>query len=335
MHANKREGIEEAFAGEIVAAIGLSNSTTGDTLCDAAHPVVFESIKFPEPVISLAIEPKTKADQEKMAMALNRLSEEDPTFQTKVDHETGQTIIAGMGELHLEILVERMRREFGVGVNVGSPQVAYRETITKVSTGEGKYIRQTGGRGQYGHCLLRVEPRERGAGFEFVSEIRGAAIPAVYLPAIEKGVLEAMEKGVVAGFPMVDVKVAVYDGSYHEVDSSDLAFKIAGSMAFQEAAKRASPVIIEPIMKLEVSVPEEFLGVTIGDLSGRRAQILGTETRGKMRVVNALVPLATVRGYATIIRSLTQGRGSFYMEPSHYEEVPKGLQDNMIEKEQT
>jgi elongation factor G len=335
MHANKREGIEEAFAGEIVAAIGLSNSTTGDTLCDAAHPVVFESIKFPEPVISLAIEPKTKADQEKMAMALNRLSEEDPTFQTKVDHETGQTIIAGMGELHLEILVERMRREFGVGVNVGSPQVAYRETITKVSTGEGKYIRQTGGRGQYGHCLLRVEPRERGAGFEFVSEIRGAAIPAVYLPAIEKGVLEAMEKGVVAGFPMVDVKVAVYDGSYHEVDSSDLAFKIAGSMAFQEAAKRASPVIIEPIMKLEVSVPEEFLGVTIGDLSGRRAQILGTETRGKMRVVNALVPLATVRGYATIIRSLTQGRGSFYMEPSHYEEVPKGLQDNMIEKGQT
>lgn len=335
MHANKREGIEEAFAGEIVAAIGLSNSTTGDTLCDPAHPIVYETIKFPDPVISLAIEPKTKADQEKLSVALNKLAEENPTFRTKVDEETGQTIISGMGELQLEVLVDRMRREFGVSVNVGKPQVAYKETISKISTGEGKYIRQTGGRGQYGHCLIRIEPKERGSGFEFTSEIRGAAIPSVYLPAIEKGVKEAMEKGIVAGYPVVDVKVVVYDGSYHEVDSSDLAFKIAGSIAFQEAAKKAGPTIIEPIMKLEVSVPEEFLGTVIGDLSGRRAQILGTETRGKMKVINALVPLATVRGYATILRSLTQGRGSFYMEPSHYEEVPKNLQDEMIEKEQT
>jgi len=330
MHANKREGIEEAFAGEIVAAIGLNESKTGDTLCDKEHPIVFESIKFPEPVISLAIEPKTKADQEKLSKALSRLSEEDPTFHTKIDQETGQTIIAGMGELHLEVLVERMRREFGVSVNVGKPQVAYRETVTQTATGEGKYIRQTGGRGQYGHCLLRVEPKERGTGFEFVSEIRGAAIPANFIPAIEKGVVEAMEKGIIAGYPVTDVKVVVYDGSYHEVDSSDMAFKIAGSIAFQEAFKKAQPTILEPIMKIEVSTPEEFLGQVIGDLSGKRAQILGTETRGQMKVVSALIPLASVRGYATIIRSLTQGRGSFFMELSHYDEVPKNIQEELI-----
>ncbi len=330
MHADKKEGIEEAYAGEIIAVIGLRESTTGHTLCDSANPIVYESISFPEPVISLAIEPKTKTDQEKLGQSLNKLAEEDPTFVTKVDHETGQTIIAGMGELHLEILVERMRREFGVDVVVGKPQVAFRETVTTTENGEGKYIRQTGGRGQYGHCLIRIEPKERGSGFEFVSEIRGAAIPAVYIPAIEKGVVEAMEKGIVAGFPFVDLKVAVYDGSYHDVDSSDMAFKIAGSMAFQNTAKKANPTLLEPIMKLEVSVPEEYLGTVIGDLSGRRAQILGTESRGQMRVVNAKVPLAEVRGYATIIRSLTQGRGSFYMEPSHYQEVPRNVQDEII-----
>ncbi|MBL7078216.1 elongation factor G [Candidatus Shapirobacteria bacterium] len=326
MHANKREGVEQAFAGEIIAAIGLSTAKTGDTLCDPQQPIVFGTINFPDPVISLAIEPKTKADQEKLGKSLNRLGEEDPTFQTKADPDTGQTIIAGMGELHLEVLVERMKREFGVGVNVGHPQVAYRETITKIAQGEGKYIRQTGGRGQYGHCLLRVEPRERGAGFEFVSQIRGAAIPANFIPAIEKGVREAMEKGVIANYPFVDIKVAVYDGSYHDVDSSEMAFKIAGSIAFQEAVKQAEPVILEPIMKLEVTTPEESLGSVMGDLSGRRAQILGTEERGRMKVINALVPLASIRGYVTIVRSLTQGRGSPYLEPSHYEQVPKNIQ---------
>jgi len=330
MHANKREGIEEAFAGEIVAAIGLKESGTGDTLCDQNKPILLESITFPDPVISLAIEPKTKADQEKLSAALNKFAEEDPTFRTKIDHETGQTIISGMGELHLEILVDRMKREFGVGVNVGKPQVAYRETITKTATAEGKYIRQTGGRGQYGHCWLRVEPLERGKGFEFASEIRGAAIPANFIPAIEKGVREAMEKGVIAGYPLVDMRVVVYDGSYHEVDSSDLAFKIAGSIALQEAVKQGAPILLEPIMRLEVSIPEEFLGQVIGDLSSRRAQIVGTETRGKIKVINARIPLEAARGYATILRSLTQGRGSFYMEPYHYQEVPKNIQEEIV-----
>ncbi len=336
MHANKREGIDQAFAGEIIAAIGLNECKTGDTLCSSDYPVVFGSINFPDPVISLAIEPKTKADQEKLSKALNRLGEEDPTFQTKINHDTGQTIIAGMGELHLEIIVERMKREFGVGVNVGQPQVAYRETITKIAQGEGKYIRQTGGRGQYGHCLVRVEPQERGAGFEFVSEIKGASIPANFIPAIGKGVKEAMEKGVIANYPFVDVKVAVYDGSYHDVDSSEMAFKIAGSIAFQDAVKRAGPVILEPIMKVEVTTPEESLGSVMGDLSGRRAQILGTEERGKVKVINALVPLASIRGYVTIVRSLTQGRGSPYIEPSHYEQVPKNIQAELtnVEKKQ-
>lgn len=332
MHADNREGIDEGYAGEIVAAIGLKNSATGDTLCDHNNPIVYENIEFPEPVISLAIEPKTKADQEKLSTALNKLMEETPTFQTEVDHDTGQTIISGMGELHLEILVERMKREFGVNVNTGTPQIAYREAITKQAEAEGQYIRQSGGRGQYGHCFLRLEPLERGQGFKFESEIKGAAIPDNFIPAIEKGVKEAMEKGIVAGYPLVDLKAVVFEGSYHEVDSSDMAFKIASSMATQKAAKRANPVLLEPIMKLEVNTPDEFLGQVIGDLSARRAKILGTETRGKLKTVNALVPLAEARGYATIIRSLTQGRGSFYMEPSHYDPVPTSIQEEIVAK---
>jgi elongation factor G len=330
MHADKREGIDEAYAGEIVAAIGLDDSATGQTICQEDKPVVFEDIEFPEPVISIAIEPETKADQEKLSAALNKFQQEDPTFQTTVDHETGQTIISGMGELHLEILVERMRREFGLNVNTGKPQIAYREAIKKTAEAEAQYIRQSGGRGQYGHVLLRVEPRERGEGFEFESEIKGAAIPENFIPAIEKGVKEAMEKGVVAGYPLVDMKVVVFDGSYHEVDSSDMAFKIAGSMALKKAAKRANPALLEPIMTLEVTTPEDFLGQVIGDLSSRRAQILGTETRKNVRIVNALVPLAEIRGYATVIRSLTQGRGSFYMEPSHYEEMPENIKEQVV-----
>ncbi len=332
MHANKREGIEEAFAGEIVAAVGLKESATGDTLCQQGQTINFESISFPDPVISLAIEPETKSDQEKLSAALSKLGEEDPTFKTKIDHETGQTIISGMGELHLEILVERMKREFSIHVNVGKPQIAYRETITEAESGEGKYIRQTGGRGQYGHCFLRIEPLERGGGFEFESKIKGAAIPANFIPAIKKGVREAMEKGVVAGYPLVDMRIVVYDGSYHDVDSSDLAFKIAGSIALQAAVKKAVPVILEPIMKLEVNAPEEFLGQVIGDLSSRRAQILGTEDRGQLKIISCLIPLEAARGYATIIRSLTQGRGSFYMEPSHYQGVPKNVQEDIIAK---
>jgi len=334
MHANKREEIEQGFAGEIVAAIGLNETGTGDTLCDSAHPIIFEEIAFPEPVISLAIEPKTRADQEKLGMAIQKLIEEDPTFQVKSDRETGQTIISGMGELQLEIKVERMKREFGVQAVTGNPQVAYKETIKKIGQGEGKYIRQTGGRGQYGHCFLRVEPKQRGEGFEFVNEIRGTTIPSEFIPPIGKGVKEAMENGVVAGYPLVDIKVAVYDGSYHEVDSSDIAFKIAGSAALQEAVKQAGPVLLEPIMKLEVTCPEEFMGTVIGDLSSRRGQILGTEARGQIRIIKGLVPLAEIAGYATLLRSLTQGRASYYMEPSHYEEVPKNIAENIINKYQ-
>lgn len=332
MHADKREEISEAYAGEIIAAIGLTKTSTGDTLCDPNHPIVLESIKFPEPVISLAIEPKTKADQEKLGNALNRLSEEDPTFKVKIDHETGQTIISGMGELHLEVLVERMRREFGVEANTGAPQVAYKETITKVATGEGKYIHQSGGRGQYGHCFLRVEPKPRGEGYEFASEIKGGAIPSEFIPAIEKGVKEAMENGVLAGFPLVDMKVVVYDGSYHEVDSSEIAFKIAGSQALQTAVKNAGLILLEPIMKVEVTTPEEFMGQVIGDLSSRRAQILGTEIRGSARVITCLVPLAEISGYSTVLRSLSQGRASYYMEPSHYQEVPKNITEQIVAK---
>jgi len=332
MHANKREEINKAEAGEIVAIVGLKQTATGDTLADENRPIVLESITFPEPVISLAIEPKTRADQEKLSYALNRLAEEDPTFKIKADRETGQTIISGMGELHLEILVDRMKREFKVEANTGKPQVAYKETIKQTATGEGKYIRQSGGRGQYGHCFLRVEPQEKGKGYEFLNEIKGAAIPREYIPAVKKGVKEAMENGVVAGYPLVDMKVAVYDGSFHEVDSSEIAFKIAGSAALQTAVKQADPVLLEPVMKIEVTTPEDYLGEVIGDLSSKRAKILGTETRGKTKLITALSPLAEMARYATRLRTLTTGRASFYMEPSHYEEIPRNIADQIISK---
>jgi elongation factor G len=333
MHADHREEIEEVFAGEIVATVGLKDTATGDTLADPAHPLVLEKITFPDPVISLAIEPKTKADQEKMSYALQRLAEEDPTFKIKSNFETGQTTIWGMGELHLEILVDRMFREFKVAANVGAPQVAYKETIKQNSQAEGKYIRQSGGRGQYGHCFLKIEPKARGEGYKFVNAIKGAAIPNEFIPAVEKGVKEAMENGVLAGYPLVDMQVTLYDGTYHEVDSSEVAFKIAGSMALQSAVKLASPTMLEPIMKVEVTTPEEFIGDIIGDLSSKRGQILGTESRGPVRVITALVPLAELAGYATTLRSMSQGRATYYMEPSHYEEVPKNIQEKIIAKQ--
>ena len=332
MHANKREEIDAAYAGEIVALVGLKDTTTGNTLCDKAHPIVLESITFPEPVISLAIEPKTKSDQEKMGFALNKLSDEDPTFRIKSNHETGQTIISGMGELHLEIIVDRMKREFNVEATTGAPQVAYKETIKKMAEGEGKYIRQSGGRGQYGHCLIRIEPQARGAGYEFEDAVKGGAIPNEFIPAIEKGVKEAMENGVIAGFPMVDTKVTLYDGTYHDVDSSEMAFKIAGSMALQHAVKHADPALLEPIMKVEVSTPDDFMGDIIGDLSAKRAQILGTDKRGNLTIINAFVPLAELSGYSTKLRSMSQGRATYYMEPSHYEEVPKNIAEQIIAK---
>ena len=332
MHANARQEIQEMGAGEIGAAVGLKQTFTGDTLCDDTKPIILESIKFPEPVISLAIEPKTKIDQEKMGLSLAKLAEEDPTFKLKGDPDTGQTIISGMGELHLDIIVDRMKREFSVEANVGKPQVAYKETVRKVSTGEGKYIRQSGGRGQYGHCFLRIEPKGRGEGYEFKSEIVGGSIPREFIPAIEKGVKEATDNGVLAGYPMVDMFVAVYDGSYHDVDSSEEAFKIAGSLALKEATKGADPVLLEPIMKLEVIASEEFMGDIIGDLSSKRARIEGTEPRGNVRVILAQVPLAEMFGYATSLRSMTQGRASFNMEPSHYEEVPVNVANTVINK---
>ncbi len=332
MHANTREEIAEAYAGEIVAVVGLKSTTTGDTLCDENSPIILESISFPDPVISLAIEPATKADQEKLGYALGRLSEEDPTFKIKGDPETGQTIISGMGELHLEILVDRMKREFSVAANVGSPQVAYKETIKEIGKGEGKYIRQSGGRGQYGHCFLRVEPQPRGEGYQFVSEIKGGTIPQEFIPSVEKGVREKMETGVLAGYPMVDMKVAVYDGTYHDVDSSDIAFKIAGSLALEEAVKNAQLALLEPIMKVEVTIPEEFMGDVIGDLSAKRAQIHKSEHHGNSTIITALVPLAEMSGYVTTLRSMTQGRGSAYMEPSHYEEVPQNISDKIVSK---
>ncbi len=335
MHANHREDVNEVYAGEIAAAVGLKNTTTGDTLSDEDHPIVLERIIFPEPVISVAIEPKTKADQERMGMALNKLSQEDPTFKVKSDEETLETIISGMGELHLEVLVERMRREFKVDCNVGKPQVAYKETIKKNAEAEGKYIRQSGGRGQYGHCRLRVEPRERSQGFEFIDEIKGGLIPREYIPAIEKGIKEAMSNGVLAGFPLVDMAVAVYDGSYHEVDSSEAAFKIAGSMALQEAVRRASVVLLEPIMKIEVVVPEEYMGDVIGDLNSRRAKIEEMSDRGQMKVIDGKVPLAEMFGYATNLRSQSQGRGSFTIEFSHYDEVPNNITQMIIEGRNT
>jgi elongation factor G len=330
MHANQREEIDKAYAGEIVALVGPKDTRTGDTLSSEEHPILLEKITFPEPVISLAIEPKTKADQEKLSYNLQRLAEEDPTFRAKIDHETGQTIISGMGELHLEVIVDRMKREMGMEVKVGKPQVAYKETITKVAEAEGKYIRQTGGHGQYGHCLIKVEPLSRGEGFKFINKIKGGVIPAEFIPAVEKGVLEAMEKGVLLGFPITDIAVTLFDGSYHEVDSSDIAFKIAGSIALQEAVKKAGLTLLEPIMKLEVTVPEEFMGPVIGDISSKRGKILGTEKKHKAVVVKAYVPLAELSGYATTLRSLTEGRCFFYMEPSHYEEVPQNIIQAMI-----
>ncbi|KKQ56320.1 MAG: Elongation factor G [Candidatus Woesebacteria bacterium GW2011_GWC1_38_13] len=332
LHADQRELVEEAFTGEIVAVVGIRDTSTGDSLSLPANPIILESIAFPEPVISLAIEPATKSDQEKMGLAIQKLADEDPTFKVKTNFETGQTIISGMGELQLEILVDRMRREFNVVANTGSPQVAYKETIKKLAEGEGKYIRQTGGHGQYGHCLVRVEAKGRGEGFEFENKIKGGAIPAEFISSIEKGVKEKLEKGIMAGFPMTDIKVAVYDGSYHDVDSSDLAFQIAGSMAVEAAVKKAEMVILEPIMKVEVATPEEYMGDIIGDLSSKRAQVQGTETRGMETVINALAPLAELSGYATKLRSISQGRARAYVEPSHYEEVPKNIADEIVAK---
>ncbi len=332
MHANQREEIAEAWAGEIVAVVGLKYTKTGDTLCDENHPIRLEGISFADPVISMAIEPKTKNDQEKMGLALGKLLEEDPTFKVAHNDETGQTTIAGMGELHLEILVDRMKREFNVEANVGAPQVAYRETIKQVAEAEGKYIRQSGGRGQYGHCWLRVEPKDRGTGYEWVNGIVGGVIPREFVPAVEKGVREALENGVLAGYPLVDVKVTCFDGSYHEVDSSEMSFKIAGSMALQSAVKQADIVLLEPIMQVEVTTPSEFMGDVIGDLSSKRAQIQGSDQRGTAVVIRALVPLSEMQGYVTTLRSMTQGRAASVMIPSHYDEVPQNISAKIVEK---
>ncbi len=334
MHANDREEIDFAEAGEIVAVIGLSDTTTGDTLCDEDHPIQLERITFADPVISLAIEPKTKADQEKMGVALNKLSEEDPTFSIDVDQETGQTIIGGMGELHLEIIVDRMKREFGVEANVGKPQVAYRETITTEAEGEGKYIKQTGGRGQYGHCLIRIQPKDRGTGYEFIDEIRGGSIPQEFIKPVDKGIQESMERGFIAGYPMTDLEVTLYDGSYHDVDSSEVAFKMAGSLAMREAVNKAKPILLEPIMKVEVTTPEEFMGDVIGDLSSKRGQIQSTNHRGNVVIITGLVPLAEMQGYVTILRSMTQGRATSVLLPSHYERVPAEITQEIIKQQQ-
>ena len=330
MHANHREDIECCYAGDICAVIGLKNTTTGDTLCDEKAPIILESMEFPEPVIRVAIEPKTKAGQEKMGIALMKLAEEDPTFKTYTDEETGQTIIAGMGELHLEIIVDRLLREYKVEANVGAPQVAYKETITKAVDQDTKYARQSGGKGQYGHVKIHVEPNESGKGYEFVNALVGGAIPKEYVPAIDAGIQSAMLSGVLAGYPVVDVKVTLYDGSYHEVDSSEMAFKIAGSMAFKEACQKAGPTLLEPIMKVCVIVPDEYMGDVIGDLNSRRGQIQGFEARSGAQQIDAFVPLAEMFGYATDLRSCTQGRGQYTMEPAHYIEIPKNIQEKII-----
>ena len=322
------------YAGDIAAAVGLKKTTTGDTLCDPDHPVILESMEFPEPVIRVAIEPKTKAGQEKMSIALAKLAEEDPTFRCYTDEETGQTIIAGMGELHLEIIVDRLLREFKVEANVGSPQVAYKETIRKEAEVDYKYARQSGGRGQYGHVKIRIEPNEPGKGYEFVNAVVGGAIPKEYIPAVDQGIQGAMMSGVLAGYPVVDVKVTLFDGSYHEVDSSEMAFKIAGSIAFKEACKKANPAIMEPIMKVSVTVPEEYMGDVIGDLNARRGSILGMEPRMGAQQIDANVPLSQMFGYATDMRSKTQGRGQYTMEPSHYTEVPKSIAEQIITSRQ-
>ena len=332
MHANHRQELDIVYSGDIAAAVGLKDTTTGDTLCDEDHPIVLESMEFPDPVISVAVEPKTKNDQEKMGVALQKLAEEDPTFRVRTDQETGQTIISGMGELHLEIIVDRMLREFKVDCTVGNPQVAYRETIRKTVKAEGKFVRQSGGHGQYGHCWLELVPQEPGVGFSFENKVVGGAIPKEFINPIEAGVKEAMENGVVAGYPMVDVKAIVYDGSFHEVDSSEMAFKIAGAMAFRNGAEKATPVLLEPYVKVEVIVPEEYMGDVIGDLNSRRGRIEGMEPRNGAQVINAFVPLSEMFGYSTDLRSKTQGRGNYSMEVSYYDEVPKNISDAIVAK---
>ena len=331
MHANSRKDIDVVYAGDIAAGVGFKNTTTGDTLCDEKHPIILESMNFPEPVIRVAIEPKTKAGQEKMGVALSKLAEEDPTFRTYTDEETGQTIIAGMGELHLEIIVDRLLREFKVEANVGEPQVAYKETIRRSADVDMKYARQSGGKGQYGHVKIIVEPNESGKGYEFINKVVGGAIPKEYIEPVNQGIQGAMQAGVLAGYPVVDVKVTLYDGSFHEVDSSEMAFKIAGSMAFKEAMRKADPVLMEPIMQVDVMVPEDYMGDVIGGLNARRGQIQGMEPRGGVQAIGASVPLSEMFGYATALRSSTQGRGQYTMSPSHYTEVPKSVQDKIID----
>ena len=331
MHANNRTEITDVYTGDIAAAVGLKNTTTGDTLCDEKHEVILESMVFPEPVIQLAVEPKSKADQDKMGVALQKLAEEDPTFRATTDTETGQTIIAGMGELHLDIIVDRMRREFNVEANVGKPQVSYRETITQAGECEGKYIKQSGGRGQYGHVWIKFEPNPD-KGYEFVDEVVGGTVPREYIPVTDKGLQDAMKTGILAGYPLIDVKATLFDGSYHEVDSSEMAFKIAASMALKEAKNKCKPVILEPIMKVQVVVPEEYLGTVMGDITSRRGRPLGQESRGNALAINAMVPLAEMFGYATSLRSNTQGRGNYTMEFDHYEEVPRNIAEEIIKK---
>ena len=334
MHANHREDIPEVRSGDIAAAIGLKDTTTGDTLCDEKSPIILERMVFPEPVIHVAIEPKTKVDQEKMGGALARLAEEDPTFKMHTDVETGQTIIGGMGELHLEIIVDRLQREFKVQCDVGRPQVAYKETIRKTVKSEGKFVRQSGGRGQYGHCWIELTPLEPGSGFEFVNKVVGGVIPREYINPIGAGIQEALQNGILAGYPVLDIRATVYDGSYHDVDSSEMAFKIAGSMAFKAGALKADPAIIEPVMKVEVTVPEEYMGDVIGDISSRRGRIEGMEARNNTQVVRGFVPLSEMFGYSTDLRSATQGRGVYVMQFDHYEEVPKGIAEGIIAKRQ-
>lgn len=330
MHANKREEVKSVSVGDIAAAVGLRHTTTGDTLCDLKHPIILERMEFPDPVISIAIEPKTKADQEKLSVSLQKLTKEDPSFRVRVDEETGQTIISGMGELHLEIIVDRLLREFKVGANVGKPQVAYKETVVGQAEREGKYIKQTGGRGQYGHVFLRINPQKKGSGFEFESKIVGGTIPKEYIPAVKKGVVEAMDGGVLAGYPLVDIKVELFDGSFHEVDSSEIAFKIAASMAFKDACKKAGTVLLEPMMDTEVVVPEDFMGDVIGDINSRRGKVVSMDPRGNMQVIRAMIPLAQMFGYATDLRSKTQGRATYTMQFSHYDQVPKNISEGIV-----
>ena len=332
MHANSRQEISEVYAGDIAAAVGLKDTTTGDTLCDPDHEVILESMVFPEPVISLSVEPKSKADQDKMGIALQKLAEEDPTFRTHTDEETGETIISGMGELHLDIIVDRMRREFKVEANIGAPQVAYRETFTQAADVEGKFVRQSGGRGQYGHVWIKFEPQEPGAGYEFVDAVVGGVVPREYIGSVDAGLKDALQNGQLSGFPVVDVKATLFDGSYHDVDSSEMAYKIAASMALKNAYDKCKPVLLEPVMKVEVVIPDEYLGDVMGDITSRRGRLDGMEARGNAQVIRAYVPLSEMFGYATALRSNTQGRGNYSMEMDHYEQVPKSIADEVIKK---